>query len=333
MKRLVRLFALALAVRAGAREGAPPPDARSLVVRALSAPAAGFTAVGRIQSFRPGRRPKGLGMTMYVLPDGRSRRDIRKGARSEPELVFVDDGRRRLMYWPRLKTLWTGDSPREAPAAEADRLASLYALSVSAGGRVAARPTWRLDMRAPDGVLRRSWWVDRRTGLLTKCEEYRPDGALARRERFTRVLDGPPDPALFRLDVPSGTMTAPLNEPRADAPAPPGLPARFPGWIPKGYFALDIRVGSQEGAPALFVGYGDGASTFQVVEAAPGADFGVDERSARALPLGSGERAVLASGPEGETLVRRTRDRAYAVRGDLTEDEMERVAESLEAPR
>src|SRR5471030_930113 len=112
------LAGLILAAPAAA---ADRPDAGALLVAALSAPTTGYTAQGRIQSFAPGRKPKALGMTVYFLPDGRLRREVRVRASLPPEQVYVDDGSTQRLYWPKLGTLWKAAMTHEAAADRAAR--------------------------------------------------------------------------------------------------------------------------------------------------------------------------------------------------------------------
>ena len=170
----VELVLALLLLAATARGAAVPPDAGALLVAALSSPTTGYTAQGRIQSFAPGRKPKALGMAVYFLPDGRLRREVRLRPNLPPEQVFLDDGSNRRLYWPKLGTEWSGTMTHESAAERAARLRSLYDVSVSTGGRVAKRATWRLDLRAPGGGLRRALWVDRASGTRAR-------GRLSRR--------------------------------------------------------------------------------------------------------------------------------------------------------
>ena len=307
----------------GAARGAAP-DAGALLVAALSAPTTGYTAQGRIQSFAPGRKPKALGMTVYFLPDGRLRREVRVRPSLPPEQIFVDDGSERGLYWPKLATLWRATMAHEAAADRAARLRALYELSASAGGRVAGRATWRLDLRAPDGSLRRALWVDRADGLLLKCEEYRLDGSLLRRERLTALKKGSPDAALFRLDVPPGTPEARMTAPRG--PAESG--AEYPRWIPDGFLALESRV--EDSGRTLAVGYGDGVENFTIRQ---GADPGGGEKSGRSVRLKNGSLGALSAGTDGPLLEFRSGGRFYSITGEITEDEMARVADSFAAAR
>lgn len=318
------LAGLLLAVPAASRE---LPEAGALLVAALSSPATGYAAQGRIQSFAPGRKPKALSMTIYFLPDGRLRREVRAGPRKAPEQIYVEDGERRELYWPKLAMAWKGTVTHESAELRAERLRSLYAISVSTGGRVVKRAAWRLDLRAPDGVLRRAYWLDRADGLLLKCEEYRPDGSLIRRERLTSLSAANPEPSLFRLDLPPGTPVAALTAPRGAAE--PG--AIYPRWIPDGFLALEARVDGAGEARTYAVVYGDGVETFTLRQkAAPGPDGG--EKSGRTVRLKNGARAVLSRDAEGTVLSFRADGRSFAISGDIPDDEMARAADSLGDP-
>ncbi len=322
------LILAGLMLAAPARGGAAPdrPDAGALLVAALYAPTTGYAAQGRIQSFAPGRKPKALGMTVYFLPDGRLRREVRANRRGPAEQVFIDDGSETRLYWPKLGTMWKESMTHETAAERAARLESLYAVSVSTGGNIVKRSTWRLDFRAPDGSLRRALWVDRANGLLLKCEEYRLDGSLLRRERLTVLERGSPDPGLFRVEVPPGTPTASMTAPRG--PAESG--AVFPRWIPDGFLALESSV--EDAGRTLVVGYGDGVETFTLRQSAE-ADPDGREKSGRSVRLKDGSRAALSAGKDGPLLEFRSGGRSYSITGEITEDEMLRVADSFPAAR
>ena len=132
---------------------------------------------------------------------------------------FVGDiqaGRRKK---PGLVELRSGDEPAAQGLA---RLRASYELSVSTGGVVAKRKTWKVDLRLKsNGVLRRVLWVDRDSGLLLKRETYRDDGTLARRER------------LVKLQLPA-TVNAALFS---------GVSPKKP-WMPDGF----VLVGENDGA-------------------------------------------------------------------------------------
>lgn len=175
-----------------AKPRAPLPDADALVLRALAGPATGYAAVERVQVFLPGRKPKALKADVTALPGGPVRREIHAAKKIAAPLIQT--------------------RVREAPEAGLKRLRAHYELSVSTGGVVAKRKTWKLELRRKNGTLRRALWVDRDSGLLLKRETYRDDGAVARRER------------IVTLELPAALAAASFKEEAITGP-----------WMPDGY--------------------------------------------------------------------------------------------------
>lgn len=188
-------LAVLLALTAGplqAKPRAPLPDADALVLKALAGPATGYLAVQRVQVFLPGKKPKALKVNVAALPGGRIKLEV-LGKKNTPVLIQIRDGK-----FP------------EAPTKGLARLRSLYDLSVSTGGVVAKRKTWKVELRLKSGVLRRALWVDRDSGLLMKRETYRDDGSLRRRERLVKLeLPTLVDSALFKRPTQETNFWAP----------------------------------------------------------------------------------------------------------------------------
>ncbi|MBI3288476.1 MAG: hypothetical protein HYZ74_03040 [Elusimicrobia bacterium] len=179
------LLAVLVGVPLQAKPRLARPAADALILRALAGPATGYSAVERVQVFLPGAKPKALKALVTALP-GRVRREYltkRKG----PGLVQVRE--------------------MESPEKGLARLRALYEMNVSTGGVVVKRKTWRVDL-IDGGVLRRSLWVDRDSGLLLKRETYRPDGSLARRERLVKLaLPADVDPASLSAEPAASPWT------------------------------------------------------------------------------------------------------------------------------
>lgn len=236
---------LLAAVPLQATPRAPKPGADELILKALGADVT-YSAVERVQVFRAGAKTKALKALLTVFPGGKTRREVMIGRKKAPAMIHVRDGRQILVFWPEKKKLWRGPSPEEAPTAALDRLHSIYELSVYAGGRVAKRATWRVNMRAPGGALRRSLWVDRETGLALKREIYRADESLARRERIvTLELGAVVSPTALRLEAPAATEAVAFNA----APF-------FPRWAPDGFIPTDS-------SPST-ISFSDGADTYTI---------------------------------------------------------------------
>lgn len=183
-----------------AKPRTPRPGADELILKALAGPSTSYAAVERIQVFLAGKKPKALKVNI-TASSGRVRREALPSNKKALPLVQI-----RI---------------REDAAAGLARLRALYEISVSTGGVVAKRKTWKIELRLKSGVLRRALWVDRDSGLLMKRETYRYDGSLARRER------------LVKLQLPAAVDLVLQNETQAGGP-----------WTPDGF----IFIGESGGA-------------------------------------------------------------------------------------
>lgn len=180
-------LAVALALAAAplqAKPRAARPGADELLLKALAGPATSYVAVERVQVFLAGKKPKALKINV-AGSGGSIRRETVPARRKAAPLVQV--------------------SGRETAEKGLARLRALYDISVSTGGVVAKRKTWKLELRLKNGPLRRALWVDRDSGLLMKRETYRDDGSLAKRERIVKLeLPSPVDPASVKASPASG---------------------------------------------------------------------------------------------------------------------------------
>lgn len=306
MKAELLLSLLLLAGPAAARPRASRelPDAGTLILKALAGPATGYTGLERVQIFRPGAKPKGVTVEVSARPGGLMRRETKMGRRKTAGLVCVRDGHTTSVSWPAQKRLWSGPEYIETPEAGLARLRALYELSVSTGGRVAKQSTWRVNLSVPGGRLRRSLWVARDSGLLLKRETYRSDGTLMRRERFTKLtIPADPDASLFHLEPDAGV--------RPVAAFVPG----FARWVPDGFMLVEQS--------ATRVRYSDGAANV-VIEV----QSQLSGKDRRAVKIGTREMSISEDG-----LFVRVGDRGTLLSGDLSEDELARMALSLEDGR
>lgn len=221
--------ALLLAVPLQAKPRVPRPEADALIRRMLAGPSTGYISEERIQVFLSGKKPKALKIRRTGHADGRVKSEQTSVKKKGPILLGIDVA-------------------RESPETGLARLRSFYELTVSTGGVVAKRKTWKVELRLkPSGVLRRALWVDRDSGLLMKRETYRDDGSLSRRER------------LVKLELPAQVSDA-------DFPAQ----ARSTGpWIPESF----TFVGESGGARR----YSNGLENFEVKNGRATGDLAEDD--------------------------------------------------------
>ncbi len=340
LKRACCLLALLAAPSTAAR--LPRPEPAALLDAALAAPATGYAGRVKVQYFPVGAAPKA--QFREVRWDGPGRERVETFAkRRTPSAVRVRADGEELFYTAPLKRAWKGARP--APDAESARrhrarLDALYELSVSTGGQTAKRKTWRLDLRSrADGRVRRSLWVDRSTSFVLKREDYRKDGSLRLRERFLRWEPGAQDPEAFKRDAPRGVAVTGRDVPFIACPSPgrktpcasPALPLLLPVWLPEGYMLFDV-LGSTEAR--LITAFNDGLAPVSVAASAPGAAVlsGPGDRPYATVPLREG-RGELLDGDGGPCLLWRQPRRHSVACGDLAEDELALLADSLEPAR
>lgn len=172
------------AVPLQAKPRAVRPGLDEVLLKMLSGPATNYAGVERVQVFLDGKKPKAVKVNVFGAPSGKIRREVLPPGKNAPPLVQV--------------------RVRENAKIELARLRSLYEISMSTGGVVAKRKTWKIDLRLKSGVLRRALWVDRDSGLLMKRETYRDDGTLRRRERIVKLELPAPVQASFKIAPVSG---------------------------------------------------------------------------------------------------------------------------------
>jgi hypothetical protein len=295
MTRSSCLALLLLAAPASAARRAEVPPASDLLALALH-PTASYRAQGRVQLFPPQGKAKSQSLRVSAA-GARSHKEFASSAKKPAALVLASDEKRQSLLHVRSGALWAGPAYDDADA-HGKLLRELYELSSSSGGVVAKRSTWRLDFREKkSGALRRSWWLDRRSGAVLRREQYRADGSLSRRERFSRFQEGDP-----------GTAFA--------APAGSARPWAETGglrWRPEGFVPLEQRRGTGTRSYA----YGDGQSSLTLTRSV----------------MAAGTRRVmgLIAKPEGLGWGWMCGEEHCYVEGDVLEDELRRAAASVEA--
>lgn len=292
-----RLLALALllAAPASARRKAEVPPPSDLLSIALH-PTASYRGQGRVQYVAPGGKAKSQALSV-AASGARFRREVASSAKKPAALVEASDGKTRSLLHVRPGTRWAGPA-FDAAELRTKLLNELYDLRSSTGGTVAKRSTWRLDFHEKKGgALRRSWWLDRRSGAVLRREQYRADGSPWRRERLSRFVEG--EPGAEALELPSGETRAWTE--------PGGL-----RWRPDGFLPLEAR---RDGGKRVY-GYGDGRSALTLVVSP--------------MRRGFGPSFGAVSGSDVLRLRWDCGGKDCALSGDVLEDELRLAAASVE---
>ena len=333
MTKLEILCALSLLAGPAAAARLPRPEPAALLDAALAEPATAYTARVRVQFFD--ERGKSQAQTREVVWAGPGRERVDSYAkRKTPSMTRVRDGGEETVVMPALKRAWRGPRAEPDPGVarrHRDRLHALYDLSVSTGGQVAKRPTWRLELRSKaDGKVRRVLWVDRATSFPLKREDYRLDGTLRLRERTLRWQPGAAE--IRPVEVPPGVEVLGHGEaflgctPSKECAAP-GVAFLRPTWLPEGCVLFRMSVGP---GTSLSTSYTDGLSMFSYITLPPGT-IAASYRPYVTVSLKDGkaelytEQGSISLGVRGRDLVMQA--------GILAEDEQARVVDSLEPAR
>ena len=222
------------------------------------------------------------------------------------------------------------------PAATAARVAANYRVTAGASTYVLARSVTplRITARIPCNPSRRLW-VDPATGLILRDELYAPGGRIRSSTSFVRLSLRPQPKTLF---------TAPASTRKPDAFGPSSfqrlasrseverLSARailLPAYAPPGFRVELVGVmTTRNGRYMPAVRYSDGLAAFTIFQRGPGAGRGMGQGRGGGMGPGNGmhmgetdlqRSIVVASGKRSN----------YLLVGDISENELRRVADSL----
>jgi peptidoglycan/xylan/chitin deacetylase (PgdA/CDA1 family)/outer membrane lipoprotein-sorting protein len=197
---------------------------------------------------------------------------------------------------------------------------------------VAGRVTRVLDVEGKfPGRPRLRAWVDVETHLILRFERYGPSGVLREASAFLNIRMNPLlSPDLFTVVPPAGAQvqTRPSNPGRMtieEIARRVRFRPQIPAYVPPGYHLAGSRVSTIRGAPTATFAFTDGISTLTLFEsrgpiAAP--------PNGRRVRIGSEEGTVVARGVA--TLLHwNSGGIAFTLVGDLSQDELVRVASSV----
>jgi hypothetical protein len=247
-----------------------------------------FTTVGR------GKSKKSLLRCSPAMDSGLACRREYGDPKGGVRFVSATDGAREWAFDAKLNKVWEGPAPagQADPSAEAG---GQYRIALSTGGKVAGRPTWRLDLLPSLRVgLGRRLWVDREHKLILKEETLLPDGTVALRRRFSKVVyGGRHDPGQFRPEPVPGASRAGRLEPepaeRGRIAADAGFPPRFPDWLPSGFVLNGVDLIPYKDKKIVHCRYSDGAVLLSLFQAPPRARVDLGSKARADVRLASGQ--------------------------------------------
>lgn len=292
----VGVFLLLGAGRAGV---AAVPPAEQILRRALAAGATQtYSGTMVLFTWATGAGDATVVRVRHRAP-GQSRLEY-LSAEHEPYLVTVDDGVHHWHYHPEDRVAVVERSTALAAEAVPQSLALLrrnYTLRTGGRGTIAGRTTEIVEL-VPRGCAHpvQRLWVDERTGVILRTEQYRLDGSLAALTVFTAFEPAADLPeGLFQLALPKGVRVTT----RLDSAAPlktlseeSGFAVRLPAGLPPGFVFAGAAVGrpEPEKETVVHLRFTDGLTVISLFEQAarPFTRYRLEGAKAVALKSGRG---------------------------------------------
>jgi len=260
---------------------------------------------------------------LHAAPD-KTRMDVVSPKEFEGYVV-INTGDTRYIYSPSSKR-WYGNT-LGSPEEDVELALENYRVRVAGRDKVANRPCRRLkvDPRHP-GNPRKTVWVDDKTSIVLRKELRNAEGKVISRSRYSQIRIKEAGALADEAFLPPEEVRSDVNW---DTKSPPREFAVLkPTYIPRGYrFDKDIRVRIHRGAERAHLRYTDGLNTISVFE-----EISPDKSASKAKGDGS-KTTAIASTLYWSAVERHVGDLRVVIMGDIAVSELEKMAESIQAPR
>lgn len=268
-------------------------------------------------------------------PGDRKRQEIVSPMRMKGDLI-VDNGKTLWHFSPRTQNVDLSPT-RQWGDRVADRLRLLtqnYKMKVLGRDKVAGRSAHIVELQsthANRGSQR--LWLDQDHAVPLRIERRSAHGHLLERTEFSEItFPAAVSSEHFRLELPDNVAVTTsvrllasgrtLEELNSQLP----FPVELPSYLPRGYELLDLHLFEAKGVKSLHWRLSDGLTTLSLFMT--GKAHQPELRSAREIDLAPKQKAHLLEHP-GRTTLCWTDDRlCYAMIGELTEDELIKIARS-----
>lgn len=277
MRRRLALLTLALVLISGALGAvsarAAEPGVEQVLQRALAADATQtYRGTMLLFTWATGAGEATVVTVSHRAP-GQSRLEY-LNSRREPFLVVVDDGVHHWEFYPggRKATVEaSAGEPGFGNGQSLDLLRHNYNLQDGGRGELAGRAVNIVELvargcRLPSQRL----WIDQKTGVVLRTEQYRSDGSLVSLSVYTSFepVKSLPD-ELFRIKVPEGVRVATDFEPSAplkDLSAASGIAIRLPAELPSGFVYAGATIAEEKDGRIAHLRFTDGLGVISLFE-------------------------------------------------------------------
>jgi outer membrane lipoprotein-sorting protein len=247
-------------------------------------------------------------------------------------LVLIDKGDTLIRLDPATRTA-TVETVHRSPAT-VDLVLKNYRAELSGQERLLGRQTDVITLKPQQrSGPTRKLWIDRATGVVLRTEQYNSSGKLVSRSFYSSVdwKASPPD-SLFTVPEGWRQVVAPVQTERhwekEDLSRRLGFTIREPGYVPPGFvldgFHLVVRPNAQ---PSAHIRYVDGLNSISIFEhrCPPGRGRGFQW----GRRMGRRGNCEFFTSNEGNVLVKEVGGIRLIVVGDLPENELQKVIDTL----
>jgi negative regulator of sigma E activity len=175
-------------------------------------------------------------------------------------------------------------------------------------------------------------WIDEKTNLMLRRELYASDGSVIFQMHFDSVnYTNAIAPSTFSIPTDYASTVGPSrgvpSEPQR-VMAEAGFSAKAPRYLPEGFAAVGADLANENGVRIVHLLYSDGIRTVSLFENARGA--AVDMTGYRPVTVQAGGLSMESVDEGATTLLAWSDDGLhYALVGDLSSDELQRIATSI----
>lgn len=254
--------------------------------------------------------------------------------------LIVSNEQQTYQYEPSLDRVishdWYASAPGVAQPVDVGMVLKNYTVEIGPASSIAGRATHGLSLvsRYTGNVAQRIW-VDDKTELILRRENYNSDGAVTTQTSFDSIRVGadlPPD--LFALEVPKGMTLVRGFDYGQSTPNTADLLriANFkfaePKYLPDGFALQSGSTAMRNGVQTVQLVYGDGLRTFSLFENGTARLPSFDESTPK--PVQVGTASAEYANVEGQTLVSwNDGGLNLTIVGDLSEKESATIGASI----
>ncbi len=248
-------------------------------------------------------------------------------------VVIINTGKENRIYQPNTGKIiisQTVDSTRH----DLVSLLNNYKAIKTADGSVAGRKVNIISLESKHNGPARKLWIDRKTGIILKSEEYSTDGRLRSRTEFTKISYAPqhieavnklPDTVEAKwtreeLDIPSSL---------AEVEKTVGIRTTLPAYMPGGYSLESASVYNCVcgcGNKAIHLRYTDGLNSISIYETPGSSQYGSNTCKIHCATKG---RCVVADARQAQVATISIGKITVIVVADLSEAEITRIVDSI----